>query len=750
MPLNEEQRETLDLGVKKMIEAGASEEDVMAYAEDFNRNFQSHTPPPVKKKDATESASDDGLSVYQKISGGKSVISEGLAGKYDKEKEEPMPMGAMETSLVGPGGVPAELYASSYIAPLDEEQRREVLESASEDEASKEVVDRALGQWVKDQVESDPFSRKEDYFIKLLEIDPDTKKRALKEATATPEEKYSKQIKQSVKDELLSSGVDYTFVNQMSPNEIAGFITSRDNSDVFDLMPGIDRNWAWMSSDKSGEELYRTNFVEEAVLNPNGRGLDLGPAVGGAIEVGERISPTVPRYVQGIAPDIIIGQNIKYAAEDGRANKWFANRTTDLRKWSDALNKKWSAYADAVEQHNNATYTNEELAKKVERDLNAERLNLLKQQRFIDYSGERLSNLKEGFNDVYTKEYLKKKEQEGGVVSSTFKSFQDGFVGMSKAVPSIGLDIMTTLPAFNEMIGDPDSYELERAGGDVQKAKASAAKREMLGMFDKASETMSGVSEEYMNSEDRGILQQGWNAAINSIGTAVSGGGVGNLSKAAFFAMSYNQFDKEMSSEEFDSMSTAQKMAIAGTYGMVVSYFERLGFKMSTGALKNFKGIDRFVAETLDMVPTGASPQMIQRAIDNNLAAKMGSGLLKIEAGALVETATEDAQLLGEIAIKHLSNKLNDYEYFQNVPSTSDEIISAVWEETKVAFVASQVFGFGGAAVSTVREGVSNRTSDLAFQTQMDILMDNQLRSQAYEAINKRVSDGVFKRCLKK
>jgi hypothetical protein len=54
MPLDKDKKQILDSGIKKMISAGASQDDVMAYAKDFNEKFGA-----VKKKEATESGSED-------------------------------------------------------------------------------------------------------------------------------------------------------------------------------------------------------------------------------------------------------------------------------------------------------------------------------------------------------------------------------------------------------------------------------------------------------------------------------------------------------------------------------------------------------------------------------------------------------------------------------------------------------------------------------------------------------------------
>ena len=41
MPLSEEKRKVLDSGIKTMVESGASQEDIMAYAKDFNNKLES-------------------------------------------------------------------------------------------------------------------------------------------------------------------------------------------------------------------------------------------------------------------------------------------------------------------------------------------------------------------------------------------------------------------------------------------------------------------------------------------------------------------------------------------------------------------------------------------------------------------------------------------------------------------------------------------------------------------------------------
>jgi hypothetical protein len=630
---------------------------------------------------------------------------------------------------------------------LNSAERKNLINDSKSDAEAKKRLDRYLDEWVKTKASSG--DNDEAFYRKSLNSDA-IKSLAIKEVMVkSPNEINYINRKNELNEALKESGVPTHFYKDDS-FDLEDFL---QDENVFQWgATGMDKEWSWLKDFDGKQPVGSQSFyVLNAVNNPNG--------------YGRKRRPDDDKFVEGETIDVStfggdpfkaikenkytnkdqIGYNIREAVTSGNTDAWFSDRYIDLKKWNTSINKQWANYTEKVNQHNalvsSNNYMDKSAMQRAEKELNSERVKLLKQQAFIDNAREELDELKIQYNDVYNREYYKKKEKDGGFVGGLFKSFYEGITSMPQAIGSVGVSLTP-----GELLIGPDgvsAYDLEKAGGDRALAAKNAVKRQYIGLVDKASEAISNTSEEYMNSEDRGMFQQALNSVVNSVATAVSGGGHGALTKAAFFSMSYNIIDEEMSDERFDDMSTAQKMAVAGTYGMIIGALEQLGYKLSTGALKNFKGIDRFVAQSLRGVPKGSSREVIETAINNNLQAKLLSGALKVESGALVETATEESQtLLGDIVMKNVVNNLNEYEYFQDVPSTIAEAYEAIKEEIGVTLIASHIFALGGGAKEAITNGISNMKSDRAFQADMDILNDDGTRAQAYEAIAKKVESG--------
>jgi hypothetical protein len=219
--------------------------------------------------------------------------------------------------------------------------------------------------------------------------------------------------------------------------------------------------------------------------------------------------------------------------------------------------------------------------------------------------------------------------------------------------------------------------------------------------------SLGQTTEEYLQSEDRGVLENTLGFLANSIGTGLSGGGNGALTKLAFFSQSYNGMSDQMTGPEFDRLTETEKKLISVPYALVIGGLERLGFKFTTSTSKNpllNKLVNNTIAKTFSGIPKDASIQTINRAISESLTATMAQAGLRVVGGSIVEGAVEGSQQLAEISIKNIANGIigedeDGFDFFKDVPDITTA--EGIKEALKLASVDAAYGALGGAIMST-------------------------------------------------
>lgn len=158
LPLDENKRKTLDSGIKKMLEGGASQEEVTAYAKDFNSKYA------VKKKDSTQLPSSQAPKNSELPSGNTS-----LAGAKSTQNYNPVNNVGKKLGVELPKSQPAKIrdeklnqqidseYPVGSIAWSQEKMKANVpgYTSIFEEFKNKEKVDGSKKQKIIEEVEQD-------------------------------------------------------------------------------------------------------------------------------------------------------------------------------------------------------------------------------------------------------------------------------------------------------------------------------------------------------------------------------------------------------------------------------------------------------------------------------------------------------------------------------------------------------------------------------------------------------------------
>ena len=183
-------------------------------------------------------------------------------------------------------------------------------------------------------------------------------------------------------------------------------------------------------------------------------------------------------------------------------------------------------------------------------------------------------------------------------------------------------------------------------------------------------------SEEYLSSEKRGAFEQIVFGLANSGGSALAGAMTGGPvgSTLGLYASSYTNFRDQMNGPEFKDVSEGEKMLLAGSVGAVTSLLEKYGLtKMFSKSPVNSKVVNYVFSKSLKGLPSNATSEMIDNAVEKELKGLIANKVLKISGAGLIEYSTEAGQELTEIGAKELLNQVKGKEYFEN-PKTFGEV----------------------------------------------------------------------------
>jgi len=354
--------------------------------------------------------------------------------------------------------------------------------------------------------------------------------------------------------------------------------------------------------------------------------------------------------------------------------------------------------------------------------------------------------------------YATEMEKKGGFFTGLTAQFAKGVTSIPKMMLTTSADI---LPYVVDAV-DPITKNRLKNDGYSDSEIADYASKELKNTVVKEIEkgvvnigSLGQTTEEYLQSEDRGVLENTLGFLANSIGTGLSGGGNGALTKLAFFSQSYNGMSDQMTGPEFDRLTETEKKLISVPYALVIGGLERLGFKFTTSTSKNpllNKLINNTIAKTFSGIPKDASIQTINRAISESLTATMAQAGLRVVGGSIVEGAVEGSQQLAEISIKNIANRIigedeDGFDFFKDVPDITTA--EGIKEALKLASVDAAYGALGGAIMSTGENAVSSiknygikKEQEKDFLTLRATLLDGNLRALQDLDIERKLSYG--------
>ncbi len=354
--------------------------------------------------------------------------------------------------------------------------------------------------------------------------------------------------------------------------------------------------------------------------------------------------------------------------------------------------------------------------------------------------------------------YATEMEKKGGFFTGLTAQFAKGVTSIPKMMLNISADILPYVvdavdPITKARLKDDGYSDSQIADYASKQLKNTVVKDIEKGVVNIGS--LGQTTEEYLQSEDRGVLENTLGFLANSIGTGLSGGGNGALTKLAFFSQSYNGMSDQMTGPEFDRLTETEKKYISVPYALVIGGLERLGFKFTTSTSKSpllNKLINNTIAKTFSGIPKDASIQTINRAISESLTATMAQAGLRVVGGSIVEGAVEGSQQLAEISIKNLANGIigkgeDGFDFFKDVPDITTA--EGIKEALELASVDAAYGALGGSIMSTGENAVSSiknygikKEQEKDFLTLRATLLDGNLRSLQDLDIERKLSYG--------
>jgi hypothetical protein len=387
--------------------------------------------------------------------------------------------------------------------------------------------------------------------------------------------------------------------------------------------------------------------------------------------------------------------------------------------YSDIKAKYIGLEDDAKKIEEKVAQYNANPTKELELSINND-VNRLKQK---EYQLKRDANDLKGIESNYAKavgSYVNSESKSGNFLGGLSASFVKGLTSIPKALLNVSADVLP-LAVDNYGLNSVEYEKLKQEGlsdDDIYNKVSSSLKRSVVDDVQKGIVNIGSLgttTEEYLGSEDRGMVSQAVNALAESIGANISGGGNPMLQKLAFFSQSYNDMESQMSGTEFDDMSAIEKKGISILYGIGIGQLEKLGFDVSSGIGTNKivqKFINYTVGKTLKDLPKNASIHLIEETISKNIKANLISNGIKVVAGGLSEATPEFVQSISEVGLKNVVNAIHDKEYFQDVPDLTTA--EGLKEALSLASHDAIIGGLGGSIMGSYSTYQSNKTTSTA------------------------------------
>lgn len=291
----------------------------------------------------------------------------------------------------------------------------------------------------------------------------------------------------------------------------------------------------------------------------------------------------------------------------------------------------------------------------------------------------------------------------------------------------------------------PDALLNNASGGDNN--FASKALISLLGS--------DYTTKEFQASDDRWDLTKSAFGAIESLGAAVSGKGLGKLTEGTgklmaiseelpFMAMSYNELKSEMSGDEWYGVSSFEKEGLALIYSYINGKLEKLGTDALLDTGKISKDVSKnLILKTIAGLKPGATTEAMDLALQTNFKKFILSSAYNLGKDFTSEAKTGAMQELSGITLKNTYNILKEKEMFKEVPNTVADITDAVMSGAYMEGLGGLAFSVPKTAVKAAQLGYSKAFKDpeeLAFAEK--IFNDSDMRVMILNDIKSKTISG--------
>ena len=348
--------------------------------------------------------------------------------------------------------------------------------------------------------------------------------------------------------------------------------------------------------------------------------------------------------------------------------------------------------------------------------------------------------------------YTADKAKEGNFAGIIAGGLAQGLTNIEKMVAETAIDV---IPYLSAPVDPMTEQKLKATGYTDAQIKDYAAKELKQRLLPKLKEgiqnvaTVGTTTQEYVQSKDRNDIEKTANFLSESIGTALSAGGNPTLQKIAFFSQSYNAMEEQMmNGSDFEGLTENQKKLVSVPYGIVIGALEKLGFEIGTGQNAALNGaVSKVIARTFTELPKDASIQLIEKTLAQNAKTIIAQGVARVGVSALSEGLVEGVQNVAETGEKYLVNKIEGFDYFQNVPDiTTSEGIKAALNEAKTDAYYGALGGLVMSGLSqsynAAKNGFNEKQNDLKFEDWLDGISDDKLVQATKLDIKTKLANG--------
>jgi len=462
------------------------------------------------------------------------------------------------------------------------------------------------------------------------------------------------------------------------------------------------------------------------------------------------------------------------------------------RSKADTYQKDSEAFSKEVESFNTQVKGGKMSQQEFETksaELEAKRKELENRRRIISNTVNEAEKIDNITNNLYKANVIdsQKKEQEGSFLGVIGRQFGQGLTNVSKTAldfTAAAASLFTDAETFANSVS-PGSYQNLKNLGYTDEEIKNETQKQIKSAGNKIIEDVpdvfgGGTTKEYVQSKDRGQIEQAVSALAESIGTMAGGAGLAPGSKlaqdAAFFAMSYNAMEDQMRGPAFDGLSENEKKIISLPYGLIIGQLEKYGAKVGLSAADSpiLNAFSKYVmSKVFTSLPKNASLLEIKSAIDKSVAASVANGMIKIVGAGFVEGGTEFTQQVFEGVEKDIANKIiqsnqldaagekydgqipveivnqiKENKFFKDAGDlTTYEGISNLLSQSVDAFnLGFLAGGIGGAVDVAIKDPIENKISNNRFKIYKDVVTNDQAREGFISAINKKVDSGELTR----